>query len=305
MASIWDERFETATSVGTISGTYYEEIWDYASTPNSFEAISSGCSQNADYATTNISSPTNWDTYCLRSYVDANGKWARVRKEWATAPAVTYTHVEVYITDWSLITSSSSSGFLVALDNSWNNSWSLCVTDDGSGNKDFRYQTEGGTYYSDDYNGGAHLSLNAKYQLEVYHNVTTGAWAWRGSAGDNTPSSWVSGGSGMTRAVKRLEAGISDSWQGMTICIDNILIDDSTWPTIGGVTIEQEGFRWRNDDGNETTATWNGSQDANLTAPAGNTQRLRFVLNTTGDANAMQIQIEGKKSTDSVWSKIT
>jgi hypothetical protein len=51
-------------------------------------------------------------------------------------------------------------------------------------------------------------------------------------------------------------------------------------------TLDQEGFRFRNDDGSETTATWAAAQDTNLTAPAG-TGRIRFILNDTGDSAAI------------------
>jgi hypothetical protein len=72
-----------------------------------------------------------------------------------------------------------------------------------------------------------------------------------------------------------------------------------------GATLEQEGFRSRNDDGDETTATWDAAQDANIQAPAGTTKRLRFIVNATGDPDATQYQLEGKLSTDSEWTKIT
>ena len=72
-----------------------------------------------------------------------------------------------------------------------------------------------------------------------------------------------------------------------------------------GATLEQEGFRFRKDDGDETTATWDAAQDANIQAPAGTTKRLRFIVNATGDPDATQYQLEGKLSTDSAWTKIT
>jgi hypothetical protein len=69
-------------------------------------------------------------------------------------------------------------------------------------------------------------------------------------------------------------------------------------------TLDQEGFRWRNDDGSETTATWKDSQDTNITAPAGQNMRLRMIVNATLDPAAKDFQLEGKLSTDSNWVKI-
>jgi hypothetical protein len=70
-------------------------------------------------------------------------------------------------------------------------------------------------------------------------------------------------------------------------------------------TIEQEGFRFRNDDGNETTANWAASQDNNATAPAEVNLRLRMLINATGNPATAQYQLEYKKSTDSDWIKAT
>lgn len=70
------------------------------------------------------------------------------------------------------------------------------------------------------------------------------------------------------------------------------------------LTIEQEGFRWRNDDGNESAATWKANQDTDLSAAAESTARLRIILNGTGDPTAKDFLLEGKLSTDSDWVKI-
>ena len=69
-------------------------------------------------------------------------------------------------------------------------------------------------------------------------------------------------------------------------------------------TLDQEGFRFRNDDGDETSATWLASQDANVTAPLDTNTRIRFVLDGVGDPDATQFQLEAKLSTDSVWWKV-
>lgn len=47
--------------------------------------------------------------------------------------------------------------------------------------------------------------------------------------------------------------------------------------------LDQEGARFRNDDGSETTATWAAAQDANITAPLSANLRLRALVNATLD----------------------
>jgi hypothetical protein len=84
---------------------------------------------------------------------------------------------------------------------------------------------------------------------------------------------------------------IGDDWEGGDI-------------VAAAATLEQEGFRWRNDDGNETTATWKDAQDANISNPAGQNVRLRVIINASGDPTTKQFQLEGQLSGDSNWVKI-
>lgn len=64
------------------------------------------------------------------------------------------------------------------------------------------------------------------------------------------------------------------------------------------LSIEQEGFRFRNDDGSEAAATWRQTQDTNDTIATATRFRLRFLLNTSGDQPAKNFRIQVKKSTD-------
>lgn len=72
----------------------------------------------------------------------------------------------------------------------------------------------------------------------------------------------------------------------------------------GTSEIEQEGFRWRDDDGSESSASWLQLQDVNIVRAASTTTRLRTLLNATDDPATAQYQLEYKKSTDSTYRKI-
>jgi hypothetical protein len=61
---------------------------------------------------------------------------------------------------------------------------------------------------------------------------------------------------------------------------------------VAAATIEQEGFRFRNDDGSESAATWKDSQDVNITLAANTSTRLRAILNATGDPASIGAQLE-------------
>ena len=63
-------------------------------------------------------------------------------------------------------------------------------------------------------------------------------------------------------------------------------------------TIEQEGFRWRNDDGSESTATFRQAQDVNDTIARNLNIRIRVLLNATGDPPTKQYQLEYKENAD-------
>ncbi len=60
--------------------------------------------------------------------------------------------------------------------------------------------------------------------------------------------------------------------------------------------VEQEGFRFRTDDGSETTATWAAAQDTNLTAPLSTNLRLRLLANATGDPAAIAYTLYHQKN---------
>ena len=57
-------------------------------------------------------------------------------------------------------------------------------------------------------------------------------------------------------------------------------------------TVEQEGYRFRSDNGSETTATWLAVQDTDIIQPTLTNTRLRFVLNSTLDRGAEDFQLE-------------
>lgn len=68
-----------------------------------------------------------------------------------------------------------------------------------------------------------------------------------------------------------------------------------------GVSQEQEGFRFRNDDGSETTATWLAAQDTNASVALNTNFRLRTLINATGDPPSTAYTLNYKKSTDSLY----
>ena len=85
-----------------------------------------------------------------------------------------------------------------------------------------------------------------------------------------------------------------------TLLEPQLIIDYTPAPA----TLDQEGFRFRNDDGSETTATWAAAQDTDVTKAISSALRLRILINGTADPASQQYQLEYKKSTDSTWKKV-
>lgn len=72
------------------------------------------------------------------------------------------------------------------------------------------------------------------------------------------------------------------------------------------LSYEQEGFRFRNDDGSEAAATWLAAQDINITRAAALNTRIRVLVNATNDPPAEQYQLEVKRlsEADSAYRKV-
>lgn len=65
---------------------------------------------------------------------------------------------------------------------------------------------------------------------------------------------------------------------------------------------EQEGYRFRNDDGNETTATWKENQDTATQEGASVNTRLRVLINATGNPPSRQFKLQWRrKGLQNTW----
>jgi hypothetical protein len=81
------------------------------------------------------------------------------------------------------------------------------------------------------------------------------------------------------------------SYDGSTSNAPKIYVEYST----ASATLEQEGFRFRNDDGSESAATWKAAQDTDVDLISESKFRLRTLINATGDPASSQFRIEYSK----------
>lgn len=68
--------------------------------------------------------------------------------------------------------------------------------------------------------------------------------------------------------------------------------------------ITQSRYRWRNDDGSETTATWAAVEDADISVAALTAKRLRVQVAATGDPSAKSFKLQYRKVGDGTWRDI-
>jgi hypothetical protein len=98
--------------------------------------------------------------------------------------------------------------------------------------------------------------------------------------------------------------------------IDNFNTADSAWPygstapdmgayeADSAASTTQYGFKFRNDNGTQATATNLASENVNAQIAGDTTLRLRVGVNTSGAVGAQVYQLEFKKSTDSLYRAV-
>lgn len=70
-------------------------------------------------------------------------------------------------------------------------------------------------------------------------------------------------------------------------------------------TLNQEGFRWRNDNDSEADATWRQAQDTNDTADAEEVVRLRLLIDATNDPTSGAYKLQYREVGDPTWKDVT
>lgn len=70
--------------------------------------------------------------------------------------------------------------------------------------------------------------------------------------------------------------------------------------------LEQEGFRWRYDDGDEDGATFSAAQDEHSAASIGIRKRLRTIVNVTGTPSTEEFELQYRRvgSPSEDWRKV-
>ncbi len=72
-----------------------------------------------------------------------------------------------------------------------------------------------------------------------------------------------------------------------------------------GVLQSQASYRFRNDDGSETSATWRGPELLDAVLLVGSPFRLRFLINTTGDEPSQPLTLQFRAVGATAWTSIS
>lgn len=133
--------------------------------------------------------------------------------------------------------------------------------------------------------------------------VGSGATTWAPSARTGTQLYDVDDGSYGDGAQYLIKTDSSDTAMGWTFgTSDDWSVVEAAFTEIS--PIDQEGFRFRNDDGSESAATWMQNQDTDASQNKNTNVRLRMLLDTPSDPVSIPFRLEYKKSTDSVYKKV-
>lgn len=109
-----------------------------------------------------------------------------------------------------------------------------------------------------------------------------------------------------TASFKGIALASADQTTAAGLTITATISASTTWNAIAialepapSYSVEQEGYRFRADDGSETSATWLAAQDIDIARALALNTRLRMLLNATLDPPTTQYQLEYKQNSGS------
>lgn len=73
---------------------------------------------------------------------------------------------------------------------------------------------------------------------------------------------------------------------------------------VAAATLDQTHYRFRNDDGSETGATWAASEDTPITLAKNTPKRLRVQIQSTGDKASASYKLQYRKVGDTTWKDV-
>lgn len=89
-----------------------------------------------------------------------------------------------------------------------------------------------------------------------------------------------------------------------TVASENWVARVASFAPVAVATLDQYGFRGRNDDGSESTATWKAAQNTGFTITPDQDFRLRLGINASGDPASASYKAQYRKVGDASWRDV-
>ena len=154
-----------------------------------------------------------------------------------------------------------------------------------------------GTFYAV-VDSAANLSGVTATQIKAGQKASGSAALAANSAAvsTTTPSAGVTG---LTAGTLYSYAAVQNNSNGDSNVVTGTFTTAAATPTL-----DQTHFRWRNDDGSETTATWAAAEDANVTIAALTPTRLRVEIAATANPASAAYKLQYRKVGDTYWRDV-
>lgn len=155
-----------------------------------------------------------------------------------------------------------------------------------------------GTFYAV-VDSAANLSGVTATQIKAGQKASGSAALAANSAAvsTTTPSAGVTG---LTAGTLYSYAAVQNNSNGDSNVVTGTFTTAAATPTL-----DQKHFRWRNDDGSETTATWVAAEDTNVTIAATTPTRLRVEVLTAGNPASKAFKLQYRKVGATDWKDVT
>lgn len=183
-------------------------------------------------------------------------------------------------------------------------------------------------YTGTTFDGSGNVTLTAPY---IYTSTDNAMLLWVALADStsnstytavNTPSGYTNRSSGqdasgwnvcgmaeLALSAKGYQAAASAVWtQSGSTGVTNVGIIGAhialRAAISGNATLTQQHYRFRNDDGSESTATWNAAADTNINLAQGSPIRLRTQIQAALDPASANFQLEYRRVGDALYHRL-
>lgn len=151
-------------------------------------------------------------------------------------------------------------------------------------------------------NPGAQIITGLQYKSEIEISAYTSGTAW--TPYDGSGSAAATQGNSVGTHTKIFTSTRTDQLYITSTSFVGAVTYASCFQYLGTATMEQEGFRFYDDDGNEASASPLAAQDTNVSVALDTNVVLRMLVDATAGIDYKQYQLQYKLSTDTDYAAV-